>query len=129
MVGFRSSLEIVDTGFRALPSFLRAGDAIVINTSATLPAAISATTDSGEQVVVHFSSRMADGSWTMEVRRPDGLGSQPYLGFAGGLLRLEGGGSISTAGRHPQARRLWIATVDVSGDLLAYLDRFGRPIR
>ncbi|MCA1737173.1 MAG: S-adenosylmethionine:tRNA ribosyltransferase-isomerase, partial [Actinobacteria bacterium] len=70
MVGSRSDQQIIDTTFPHLPDFLRSGDVLVINTSATLPAALDATIERGEQVVVHFSSRLPDGNWTVEVRRP-----------------------------------------------------------
>jgi len=129
MVGSRSDQQIIDTTFPHLPDFLRSGDVLVINTSATLPAALDATTERGEQVVVHFSSRLPDSNWTVEVRRPQGLGTKPLPDFGGGRLSLEGGGAITTIARHPVASRLFIVTVDRAGDVLDYLDRFGRPIR
>ena len=43
MVGHRSSGEIVDDVFASLPSYLRSGDALVINISATIPAALPGT--------------------------------------------------------------------------------------
>lgn len=133
MVGSRGDLGIVDTTFARLPDFLRSGDVLVINTSATLPAAVNALaqTDgqSGEQVVVHFSSRLPDRTWTVEVRHPQGLGSRRYPDFAGGRLQLEGGGVIRALRRHPVATRLWVVQVDVPGDFHDYLQLYGRPIR
>lgn len=129
MVGSRSQSKIHDNAFADLTGHLRPGDVLVINTSATLPAAIGASTEDGEQVVVHFSSSRSDGSWTVEVRKPNGHGSSPYPEFIGGLLRLDGGASIETLQRHEKTRRLWIARVEILGGTPAYLHRFGRPIR
>lgn len=42
--------------FRELPGLLRAGDVLVVNTSATLAAAVDARLG-GEDLVVHFSTR------------------------------------------------------------------------
>ena len=129
MVGSVASQIIVDARFGDLPDFLNPGDALVINTSATVPAAIDARTDRGEQVVVHFSSRLPSDLWTVEVRHPDGLGSLPYPDFAGGYLRLDGGAIVEAFEQHPRTGRLWLTKVDGIGDVIDYLNRFGRPIR
>ena len=133
MVGSRAGLGIVDTTFARLPDFLSSGDVLVINTSATLPAAVDALAQSDEQsdeqVVVHFSSRLPNGTWTVEVRHPDGHASRRYPDFAGGPLKLAGGGAIRTLRRHPVATRLWVVQVDIPGDFLDYLQLYGRPIR
>lgn len=52
--------------FRELPGLLRAGDVLVVNTSATLPAALDARLG-GEDVVVHFSTRGEDRRWAVEL--------------------------------------------------------------
>lgn len=129
MVGFRTDAGIADTTFARLPDFLRPGDVFVINTSATLPAAVDAVAESGERVVVHFSSRLPDDTWTAEVRHPEGLGFRRYPEFAGGRLRLAGGGVIRTLGPHPVATRLWVVRLDLPGDFSDYLQLYGRPIR
>ena len=129
MVGFRADLGIVDTTFARLSDFLRSGDVLVINTSATLPAAVAAVAESGEEVIVHFSSRLPNDTWTVEVRHPEGLGYGRYPDFAGGQLQLEGGGVIRALERHPVATRLWVVSIDVPGDFRDYLQLYGRPIR
>ncbi|KOV15418.1 hypothetical protein ADK91_06455, partial [Streptomyces sp. XY511] len=60
--------------FRELPQLLRAGDVLVVNTSATLAAAVDARLG-GEDVVVHFSTRGDDGRWAVELRAPAGRGT------------------------------------------------------
>ena len=45
------------TTARDLATWLRPGDVVVVNTSATVPAAVDATTMDGTAVVVHISTR------------------------------------------------------------------------
>ena len=56
--------------FSGLGQFLSAGDVLVINTSATLAAAIDGRRADGSVVIVHFSTRLDDGSWLVELRPP-----------------------------------------------------------
>src|SRR5690242_13065677 len=53
-----------------LAEFLDPGDLVVINTSATVPAAVDATTSDGSAVAVHFSTELPTGLWLVEVRLP-----------------------------------------------------------
>lgn len=115
--------------FGELPRHLRAGDVLVVNTSATLAAAVDGRIG-GEAVVVHFSTLGDEGRWAVELRRPDGSGSTaPHAGGpAGTLVRVPGGGElVLVAPLAPGAERLWWATVSVDVPLL--LERYGRPIR
>ncbi|MGW0753463.1 S-adenosylmethionine:tRNA ribosyltransferase-isomerase [Streptomyces sp. NPDC002587] len=97
--------------FRELPDLLRAGDVLVVNTSATLPAAVDARLG-GEALVVHFSTRGDGGRWAVELRTPTGRGTTgPRAGGpAGSVVELPGGHHLVleeplTAG----ADRLWWA--------------------
>src|ERR1700743_2240160 len=54
--------------FSQFGGFLAAGDLVVVNTSATLAAAVTADR-AGVPVEVHFSAELDDGSWVVEVRR------------------------------------------------------------
>ena len=56
--------------FSGLGQFLSAGDVLVINTSATLAAAIDGRRPDGSVVTVHFSTLLDDGSWLVELRPP-----------------------------------------------------------
>jgi S-adenosylmethionine:tRNA ribosyltransferase-isomerase len=60
--------RVTDTHFRALPRFLRRGDLVVLNTSATLPAALRAWREDGSEIALHWSSPVpplpqASGGW------------------------------------------------------------------
>ncbi|MGW7468160.1 S-adenosylmethionine:tRNA ribosyltransferase-isomerase [Streptomyces xantholiticus] len=121
--------EVSHHRFGELPGRLRAGDVLVVNTSATLAAAVDGRLG-GQAVVVHFSTRGDGGRWAVELRRPDGSGSTAPLagGPAGAVVRLPGGGElVLEEPLAPGADRLWWASV--SGDVARLLRRYGRPIR
>ena len=113
--------------FRDLPSVLTAGDVLVVNTSATLPAAVH--TVNGH--VIHFSTPNPDGTWLVEPRRA-GPTSAPTTGplesaAAGQRFVLRGGGSVTLLAPYTQGR-LWVASLSFS-DVRGYLSRHGAPIR
>lgn len=129
MVGHRSSGEIVDDVFASIPAYLRSGDALVINTSATIPAALPARTADGGEVVVHLSTMLEEGLWTVEIRQPAGYGSLPGPDLDPQPLFLPGGGGVKLLSHPDYSQRLWFAEVRVPGDLQAYLAEHGHPIR
>ena len=56
LVSDRSDGSIVHARFRDLPRFLSPGDLLVVNTSATLPAAVAATRDDGTALELRLST-------------------------------------------------------------------------
>ena len=62
--------EPVDASFSELATLLAPGDLLVVNTSATIPAALDARLPSGEPVVVHLSGALPGDVWLVEVRQP-----------------------------------------------------------
>jgi S-adenosylmethionine:tRNA ribosyltransferase-isomerase len=129
MVGHRVSNEIQDDLFASLPGHLREGDVVVVNNSATIPAALPASTASGEGVVVHLSTQLASGRWLVEVRTPAGLGSVPRPNLVAQRLDLAGGGIAVLHHLQPGSTRLWTASVQVPADLHGFLGENGQPIR
>jgi S-adenosylmethionine:tRNA ribosyltransferase-isomerase len=121
----------VSSTARELASWLREGDLVVINTSATIPAALDATTSDGRAVVVHLSTELPTGLHLLELRRPEPNGATtPDVGdHTGETVALAGGGIVRLLGRMPGSARLWVATLELPGPLLDHLCRFGRPIR
>lgn len=116
--------------FRDLPDVIEPGDLLVINTSATLPAAVDARRSDGRRVPVHVAMSLEDGAWVVEVRRLDGRG--PEQGLRGGeRLRLRSGVLLTLRTPYPddaERPRLWRATSDPATDAAAFLMRYGRPI-
>jgi S-adenosylmethionine:tRNA ribosyltransferase-isomerase len=118
--------------FRDLPEHLRAGDVLVVNTSATVAAEVDADLD-GSPVVLHVAHRLDDADRVVELRTaPDA--SRALLDARGGdVLRV---GDVRLVLREPwpgpassptgSGNRLWRASV--RGDLDRQLDRNGRPI-
>ncbi len=116
--------------FRELPGQVRAGDVLVVNTSMTLPAAVNGRVG-GERVVVHFSTRGADGRWAVELRAPGRAGATGPRpgGPAGAVVRLPGGRALvleEPLGPVTGARLWWARTPEQVPELLR---RYGRPIR
>ncbi|WP_214327218.1 S-adenosylmethionine:tRNA ribosyltransferase-isomerase [Nonomuraea sediminis] len=107
--------------FRDLPELLQPGDLLVVNNSATIPAAIRL-----DRLSVHFSTAREDGTWLVELRRRTAKASEPYHGGeAGEWLPLPGGATLRLLAR--ETPRLWRASLDQ--DVLKYLDKYGVPIR
>ena len=119
------------TLFRDLPAFLAAGDLLVVNTSATLPAAVDGRRDDGRDVKVHFATYLGGDGWIVELRRA-GVG-RVRDGRVGEQIQLPNGVVARLTASYPDpARRrdsrLWNATIAIGGDALAYLGAVGRPI-
>jgi S-adenosylmethionine:tRNA ribosyltransferase-isomerase len=121
---------VTSTRFRALPELLEPGDLVVVNTSATLPGRLAARRADGVVVPLHFSTTLDDGSWVVELRRPDNTG--PDLGVEPGtVLELPGDVRITLLTAYPEpsrASRLWRARADPPVPTAAYLHEHGRPI-
>jgi S-adenosylmethionine:tRNA ribosyltransferase-isomerase len=124
----------VHARFGDLPGFLAPGDLLVVNTSATLPAAVDGVSDAGEPFAVHFSTALPSGLWLVELRDPDPAGSRPHPGpVAGRRVDLPGGAALDLIARWHDSRRLWLAVFQPPttgpATVAAWLGGHGRPIR
>jgi S-adenosylmethionine:tRNA ribosyltransferase-isomerase len=119
------------TTARDLATWLRPGDVVVVNTSATMPAAVDATTPDGRSVVLHVSTELPTGLHLVEVRQPapEGTTEPDFDDLTGAALALPDGGRADLLGRMPGSVRLWVATLDLPAPLMTYLCQHGRPIR
>jgi len=118
--------------FADLGDYLRPGDLLVVNNSATLAAAVAGGRG-GQDVAVHFSTARTDKVWVVEVR-PAVDATGPLTDIRPGeRVELAGGGAIVIGASYPrpgvQGGRLWTARVILEGSVLSYLARYGRPIR
>jgi S-adenosylmethionine:tRNA ribosyltransferase-isomerase len=124
----RSDGSIVDSRFGELRRFLAPGDLLVVNTSATLPAALAAERADGTALELRLSTpaRGLDAQhWIIELRR----GDEPFAaGEVGEELRLPAGATALILAPFA-APRLWLAQLDLPAPLDAYLAENGRPIR
>ena len=118
--------------FRDLADILAPGDLLVVNTSATLPAAVDGIRRTGERPVVHVSGERDDGTWTLEFRRADNTG--PLTDIAPGeRVELTGGLCVTVRESFPEpgvdGSRLWVVSPGRVVSRLDYLADHGRPIR
>jgi S-adenosylmethionine:tRNA ribosyltransferase-isomerase len=117
--------------FRDLPGLLEPGDVVVVNTSPTVPARLDAVRSDGLATPVHVATTLDDGSWVVEVRRPDNTG--PDRGVEpGSVLRLPGGVRLELIEGFPtpaHASRLWRARTEPQVSAAEHLARHGSPIR
>jgi S-adenosylmethionine:tRNA ribosyltransferase-isomerase len=106
---------------------------VVVNTSATRPAAVDGWRADARPLTVHVSHRAPhDGDWVVELRSLGGAG-RIQDARAGEMLRLPRGVTATLLAAHPDptrsvGSRLWVARVPVEGGVPGWLDRVGRPI-
>jgi S-adenosylmethionine:tRNA ribosyltransferase-isomerase len=133
LVARRGDGSITHASFRQLPDFLEAGDLLVINTSATLPAAVAAQRSDGRtRLELRFATPAPETHggdwWLVELRSADG--SKPFdRARAGETLALAGGRTIEIVAPYATSRRLWLARLGPGDPLHEYLARHGHPIR
>lgn len=153
LVAHQATGQIEHHRFPELPDLLDAGDLLVVNTSATVPAALAALDPDGVEVGVHLSGALPGSVWLAEVRRltgpvgpdaltgpdavtgpdaPSGTGPDPS-DRTGQTLLLPGGGRAHLLGRFAPGSRLWLADLELPacarGDVLRFLAAYGEPIR
>ena len=129
--------------FADLPRYLTAGDLLVVNTSATLAAAVDGHRGGDRPVTVHFSTPLDDGTWLVELREPAPGHGRVTDACPGDRIALPERASLTLLSRYPDpgADRLWTASFSAptsgrrgdgsGGDagVATYLARQGRPIR
>ncbi|MDQ2818314.1 MAG: S-adenosylmethionine:tRNA ribosyltransferase-isomerase [Candidatus Eremiobacteraeota bacterium] len=104
--------------FGQLGDFLCPGDLLVINTSATLPAALEARAADGQRLALHASTQLPGGLVVVEPRG--------RAVAAGDVLRLAGDETSTLLAAYGRSRRLWVAAFSVP--LPGLLRRYGKPI-
>ncbi|MFH9350051.1 S-adenosylmethionine:tRNA ribosyltransferase-isomerase [Kitasatospora sp. NPDC017646] len=135
LVGRRATGAVEHRRFTELPEVLRPGDLLVVNNSATLPAALPGRLPDGTPVALHLSSAQPDqrGTHLVELRRvvpgtaaayypPQESPARPGLRVA-----LPAGGAAELV--QSFTARLWHAELHLPISLLPYLELHGRAIR
>lgn len=130
LVADRGDGSLVHTRFDRLPTLLAPGDLVVVNDSATLPAAVTGRRRDGSPVRVHFATRAPelDESWRIvELRTPDG--AHPERGRAGERLDLSVGAELELIAPYVSSSRLLLARFEAPISVEEYLHGNGEPIR
>jgi S-adenosylmethionine:tRNA ribosyltransferase-isomerase len=131
LVADASDGAIFHARFSELADLLSAGDLVVINVSATLPAAVAGMRADGTRVRVHVATRVPDldERWrVVELRSADG--SRPLLGTVGEGIALPGlRGKLTLVARYASSARLLLARFDGLGTVRELLEYHGEPIR
>jgi S-adenosylmethionine:tRNA ribosyltransferase-isomerase len=126
LVATRHDLELTHARFRELPRFLSAGDLLVVNTSATLPAALEANLG-GQPVQLWLSTPNEDGTWLVELRTSGRRSfARPPLPVR---VELPGGIQAELLAPFAGSDRLSVARLETKQAAEDYLRRYGRPIR
>ncbi|HEX4692716.1 MAG TPA: S-adenosylmethionine:tRNA ribosyltransferase-isomerase [Solirubrobacteraceae bacterium] len=132
MVATRSDGGIAHHLVRDLPDLLSPGDLLVVNVSATLPAALAARAADGTPLRLHASMPAPDAPagewWVVELRSPDGadpVGDRR----AGERIALAGGAAAELVAPYGDGARLWLARIDARAPFAEHLARHGEPIR
>jgi S-adenosylmethionine:tRNA ribosyltransferase-isomerase len=127
LVTERASGRILDLRARDLPAALAPGDLLVVNTSATVPAALRARRGDGTVLDLHVSTPLPDSDHRLVELRRDGAS---FRGAgAGERLALPAGGVATLVAPYLSGGRLWVAELRLPDPLEGYLARHGAPIR
>jgi S-adenosylmethionine:tRNA ribosyltransferase-isomerase len=127
----RPGRRLVHADFLDLPRHLRPGDLLVVNASATLPAALTATRPDGTRLDLHLSTpepppSAGEGRWVVELRRH---GERVRDGRPGERLTLPGAATATLLAPYLSPGRLWVAELALPARVEDYLAVHGAPIR
>jgi S-adenosylmethionine:tRNA ribosyltransferase-isomerase len=122
--------------FADLGDYLRPGDLLVVNNSATLPAAVDGQR-AGHPVAIHFCTARAEKDWVVELRPAVNATGHLTDIRPGERIEMSGGGAIVIRSSYPEpgvaGARLWTAQVILEGPgvrgVVSYLSRYGRAIK
>ncbi len=134
LVASSADTSVRHLSFARLPEVLEAGDLLVVNTSATIPASAGGSRSAGDAVRVHFATPVPGDLWVVELRRPVGGGNRPlHDAVAGEVITLSGGGRIQLLAPWAElaggGTRLWLAASHLDRPVEAWLADHGQPIR
>ena len=132
MVIHRKSGLIEHRRFIDFPDYLRRGDVVVLNASATLPSEFMVTDAQGRDIKVRLSSRdpssNGKGDQWHAVLDPD---AEVRPGDVLSFGTIEGKAlTAAVITRHPRVHKLWLLAFDLNGTSMdQWRQRLGTPIR
>jgi len=121
--------------FCRLAEHLRAGDVLVVNTSATVPGQLDGTRNAAA-VTVHIANRLPDGTRVVELRTAPDAAAPILDGRIGERIGLPAGATVELIAPYPESNssptgagnRLWRGRIDPPQSFSAYLREQARPI-
>jgi S-adenosylmethionine:tRNA ribosyltransferase-isomerase len=123
---------VVHGRFGDLGEHLAPGDLLVVNNSATLPAAVDGIRGAAP-IAVHFSAELDDHARIVELRPATNATAHLTDVEPGERIGLPDGAALVVIASYPEpgvaGSRLWTSRVAIEGDVTSYLGRHGRPIR
>jgi S-adenosylmethionine:tRNA ribosyltransferase-isomerase len=131
LVSRKSDGALINACFDELSDFLEAGEVLVVNTSATLPAALPGRME-GREMELHLSTPAGEAAepdllWVVEPRTAD---RRPLRGRRAGMrVELPGGAVAELLAPYLGSTRLWVAALSLDTSVERYLARHGQPIR
>lgn len=121
------------THFHQLANYLKAGDVLVVNTSATQAAAFPVTLPNGANGVVHLSTQTAKNEWLAEVRQIKANKTIRWKGGSTGTtFQLEGGAQLHLLEQYYEDRELlhlWKVKLVTNQAIDNYIAEYGLPIQ
>lgn len=124
--------EIHHTTFNKLYRNLEAGDVLVVNTSATVASALTIPLPGGRKGKLHFSNKLNDNEWLIEIREVTGDKTKRWKeGLPGMRFNLSEGSRIDLKRRFykdKQLLNLWVAELQTSLPEKNYLSKYAQPI-
>ncbi len=128
-----NSGSIEHSTFNHLSTFLQKGDVLVVNTSATIPSAIPVSLPAGKKGKLHFSTKLSDNKWLVEIREITGNKTIRWKeGQEGMIFPLPGGAGIFLQQKfykNDQWLDLWIANFHGDQPMENYLTDHAKPIQ
>lgn len=125
--------QIVHSTFNHFPSFLQKGDVLVVNTSATVAAALPIKLPGQRQGKLHVSTKLNEQKWLVEIREMTGNKTVRWKeGEEGLVLQLPSNAEVILKQRFYKNRHwlnLWLADFNVHQPMAEYLAVNARPIQ
>lgn len=121
------------TTFNHLTTFLQNGDVLVVNTSATIPAALPVSLPGDKQGRLHVSTKLNSGAWLAEIREITGNKTKRWhQGKDGMMFQLPFGSSVILKHKfykNDQWLHLWVTEFNIHEPMHKYLSANARPIQ
>lgn len=125
--------SVIHSHFKCFADYLHKEDVLVVNTSATQGAAFPVMLPDGRQGVVHFSTKVDDERWMIEIREVIGNKTiRWHNGQENMIFELPEGGKIKLLAKYYEKRELlnlWVARFESDLSPQSYMASYGQPIQ